>query len=93
MLGPDMTVAGGANVTANSGWEIDFMPGFSIELGAILNATVCGQSLCLTSPNPMPYGCHTCVDLICADTPSCCSEEFDQACVDTVDTVCNLVCD
>lgn len=93
VLGPDFIVADSANVSANSGWEIDFLPGFTVELGATLNANVCGQSLCLTSPSPMPYGCHSCVDQICDIEPACCALEFDQACLDMVGSECGLVCE
>jgi hypothetical protein len=93
VLGPDFIAADGSNITANSGWEINFIPGFLVEQGATLDATVCGQSLCTTSPDPMPLGCHTCVDQICDSEPFCCAVEFDQACLDKVDTICGLVCD
>ena len=93
VLGPDFIAADGSNITANSGWEIDFLPGFNVEPGATLNANVCGQSLCMTSPSPMPYGCHSCVDQICDIEPSCCALEFDQACLEKVGTVCNLICE
>lgn len=93
VLGPDFNAADGANVSASSGWEIWLEPGFTIEIGATFGADVCGQSLCLTSPSPMPLGCHSCVDLICASDGSCCGVAFDQACLDMVDTVCGLVCE
>jgi hypothetical protein len=93
VLGPDFIVAEGANVSVNSGWEIHFMPGFLVEPGSTLNASVCGQSLCMINAFPMPYGCHSCVDQICDIDPSCCALEFDQACLDKVDTVCGLVCE
>jgi hypothetical protein len=92
-VGPSFIAEDGASVFLSSGWEIWFMPGFSVEPGATLNASVCGQSLCATSPYPMPLGCHSCVDLICADTPSCCSEAFDAECLAKVNTVCSLVCE
>lgn len=92
-IGPDFIAAAGSNISANSGWEIEFLPGFILEQGATLRANVCGQSLCMTSPSPMPVGCHTCVDQICAIDSSCCELEFDGACLDKVDTVCGLVCD
>jgi hypothetical protein len=92
-LGPDFIAAGGANVSANSGWEIEFLPGFTVEQGATLKANVCGQSLCLTSPDPMPYGCHSCVDQICDIDATCCDTDFDQECLDKVYSVCNLVCE
>ena len=92
VLGPNFIAADGSNVSVSSGLEIDFKPGFLVEQGATLNASVCGQSLCMTSPEPMPPGCHSCVDLICASDASCCGVAFDQACVDKVDTVCGLTC-
>jgi hypothetical protein len=93
VLGPDFIAVDGANISANSGWDIEFLPGFIVEPGATLKANVCGQSLCMTSPSPMPYGCHSCGDQICAINPSCCALEFDQACLDMVGTVCGLVCE
>ena len=86
-------LADGASVTLSSGWEIDFMPGFTVEHGATLYANVCGQSLCMISVFPMFYGCHSCVDQICDIDPSCCALEFDQECLDRVDTDCGLVCE
>jgi surface protein len=93
VLGPDFMAADGANVSANSGWEIEFLPGFIVEPGATFKANVCGQSLCMTSDLPMPYGCHSCVDQICGIDPSCCNTAFDQSCLNQVDTVCGLVCE
>ena len=93
VLGPDFIAADGANVSANSGREIEFLPGFIVEPGATLKVNVCGQSLCITSPDPMPYGCHSCVDQICDIDPSCCALEFNQACLDRVSTTCGLVCE
>lgn len=93
VIGPDFIAADGASVTLSSGLEIDFMPGFTVEHGATLDANVCGQSLCMASIFPMPYGCHSCVDQICDIDPSCCALEFDQECLDRVDTVCGLVCE
>lgn len=92
VLGPDFIVTNDSKISANSGWEIDLMAGFLVEQGSTFNANVCGQSLCITSSSPMPYGCHSCVDQICTMEPSCCGLEFDQACVDKVSTVCGLVC-
>jgi len=93
VLGPDFIVADGANMVANSGWEIDFMPEFLVESGATFKANVCGQSLCLSSPTPMPYGCHSCVDQICDIDMTCCTLAFDQDCANMVGTVCGLVCE
>ncbi len=93
VLGPDFIAGSGASVSVSSGWEIDFLPGFIVEQGATLNAKVCGQSLCMISTSPMPYGCHSCVNQICDVDPFCCANEFDQICLDQVDTVCGLVCE
>jgi uncharacterized repeat protein (TIGR01451 family) len=93
VVGPDFIAADGSNISVNSGWEIDFLPGFIVEQGATLNANVCGQSLCMISAFPMPYGCHSCVNQICDIDPSCCALEFDQACLDRVYTICGLVCE
>ena len=92
-VGPDFTAADGADVSVNSGWEIDFLPDFIVEQGATLKANACGQSLCMISDFPMPYGCHSCVNQICDIDPSCCALEFDQACLDMVGTECGLVCE
>ena len=92
-LGPDYIAADGSNVIANSGWEIDFLPGFTVEPGATLNASVCGQSLCLESTTPMPYGCHSCVNMICDIDDFCCRGEFDAQCLVKVETVCGLICE
>jgi uncharacterized repeat protein (TIGR01451 family) len=93
VLGPDYVAASGSSVIASSGWEIEFLPGFTVELGATLDANVCGQSLCMTSETPMPYGCHTCVDQICDGDNHCCNTAFDDVCLDQVETVCNLLCE
>jgi len=93
VVGPSFIAADGSSTSLSSGWAIDLLPGFSVEQGATLTANVCGQSLCMTSVFPMPYGCHSCVTQICDIDPTCCELEFDQACLDKVDTVCNLVCE
>ncbi len=93
VLGPNFIAADGASVSVSSGWEIMLMPGFTVEQGATLEANVCGQSLCMTSDSPMPYGCHSCVDQICDRDRFCCYDEFDQVCLDMVDTICGLVCE
>ena len=93
MLGPDFIAADGSNVSVSSGWEIDFLPGFIVEQGAILNTNVCGQSLCMISALPMPYGCHSCVNMICDSDPFCCRDEFDGMRLNKVDTTCGLVCE
>lgn len=93
ILGPDLNLTNEAIVSANSGLDIRFRSGFSVETGAILNANVCGQSLCQTSASPMTEGCHSCVDQICDIDSSCCEVEFGQDCLDMVDTVCSLVCE
>ena len=93
ILGPDFIAGSGATVSVNSGWEIDFLPGFIVETGATLRANVCGQSLCMISGSPMPSGCHSCVDQICGIDPSCCDTEFNASCLEKVNTVCGLVCE
>ena len=93
LLGPSFVAANGSSVSVNSGWEIDFLPGFLIEKGATLSANVCGLSLCLTSLSPMPDGCHSCVNKICDIDATCCEVDFDQTCLDMVDTECGLVCE
>jgi uncharacterized repeat protein (TIGR01451 family) len=93
VIGEGFVAGDGASVSLSSGWEIWFTPDFSIEKGATLDAKVCGQSLCLISESPMPYGCHSCVNQICDIDPTCCDLEFDEACLDQVNTVCGLVCE
>jgi len=93
ILGPDFVAGSGATVSVNSGWEIDFLPGFIVETGATLRANVCGQSLCMISAFPMPDGCHSCVDQICAIDSACCNSEFGASCLEKVSSVCGLVCE
>ncbi|MFC1605783.1 hypothetical protein ACFL33_02835 [Pseudomonadota bacterium] len=88
----DFIALDGSSVFLSSGLQIEIMPGAAIDTGAIVNADVCGQSLCQTSPDPMPNGCHSCVVQICDIDPTCCDTEFSQSCVDKVNTVCGLVC-
>lgn len=83
----------GAAVLLSSGEEIEILPDFLIEKGATMSASVCGQSLCETSDSPMPYGCHSCIDLICGIDSDCCSVSFNQACVDMLNSECGLVCE
>ena len=92
LIGPSFIAGEGATISVSSGLAIDFLPGFIVEQGASLKANVCGQSLCMISAFPMPYGCHSCVDQICGIDPSCCELEFDQACLDMVGSECGLVC-
>ena len=83
-----------ASVKLYGGMTIQLMPGFSLDQGARLEAHVCGQSLCSSSDdNPMPFGCHPCVDRICSIDESCCTTAFNDACLAKVDTVCGLVCE
>lgn len=89
----DFIARDGASVFLSSGWQIEIMAGSIIETGAILNADVCGQSLCETSPDPMPNGCHSCVVQICDIEPACCDTAFGQSCLNKVNTVCGLVCE
>jgi len=92
VVNSDFIALHGSSVFLSSGWHIEIMPGATIETGAILSAEVCGQSLCETSPDPMPNGCHSCVVQICEIDPACCDTEFSQSCLDKVNTVCGLVC-
>lgn len=93
VLGSSFIAKDNASIFLSSGENIEFLPGFTIEQGSTLEAAVCGQSLCETSSSPMPDGCHYCVEDICFVDPACCDTEYDQACLDKVDTVCNLVCE
>ncbi|MGD9265003.1 MAG: hypothetical protein PVJ71_04415 [Lysobacterales bacterium] len=94
-VGPDFIAGDGSNVRVSAGREISFLPGFVVEKGASVNTNVCGKSLCMTDPGPMPYGCHSCVDLICepGGNEECCLSAWDSGCVNEVATVCGLVCD
>jgi hypothetical protein len=92
VIDSDFIALNGDEVFLSSGWQIELRPGAQIESGAILNADVCGQSLCEISPDPMPNGCHSCVVQICNIEPACCESGFSQSCVDKVNTVCGLVC-
>ena len=83
----------GADVSLSSGWEVWLLPGFSVEQGATLDVNVCGQSLCKTSGSPMPAGCHSCVDRICADYPTCCNDAFNAVCLEKVNSICGLTCE
>jgi hypothetical protein len=93
IIGPGFVAGEGASIVLSSGLEVGFLPGLSVSQGATLDVNVCGQSLCMTSGSPMPSGCHPCVDQICSIDASCCNVDFDQDCLDRVDTVCNLVCE
>jgi len=87
------TAETGSTIALSSGRNIVLGSGFLIERGASLNANVCGQSICEASVLPMPYGCHSCVDQICDIDATCCGLEFNEACLDKVDTVCGLACE
>jgi hypothetical protein len=93
VVGPDVQAQDGASLLLSSGLEIWFLPGLSVEPGATLDADVCGHSLCATSPEPMPQGCHSCVVQICDIDLACCDTAYDQICVDKVETVCGLICE
>jgi hypothetical protein len=93
VAGPNLLVLDGRMLSLRSGLEIEFLEGFKIESGASMDAVVCGQSLCETSAEPMPYGCHTCVDLICKADADCCDVEYTQSCLNRVYSECGLVCE
>jgi len=93
VVGPSFIAQDGASVSLSGGREIRLVPDFSVEQGATLDANVCGQSLCETSTSPMPRGCHSCVDKICAVDSFCCDSAFDRLCLLSLDTACNLVCE
>jgi len=90
---PSLYVTQNGELTLAAGLGITLGGGFTVEKGGLMNAKVCGQSLCETSLEPMPDGCHSCVTQICASNPECCLSEFSQACVDKVGSVCGLTCD
>jgi hypothetical protein len=79
-------------VFLSGGLQIRLLPGFLVETGVELSAEVCGQSLCTASEVPMPDGCHSCVVVICAIDSDCCTDAYDQSCVDKVNSECGLVC-
>lgn len=91
-IGPYSAI-GEADVTLQAGLEIMLENGFSVGQGATLKAQVCGQSLCSTSETPMPLGCHSCVDQICAIDSACCEDAFSAQCLEKVDSVCGLSCE
>ena len=94
VIGPSYLAEDGADVTLSAGESILLIPELYIGKGAIVSVKVCGQSLCTPSLEPMPYGCHSCVDRICDEADSgCCNIAFDQACVDKVESVCDLICE
>jgi len=90
---PTFGAAAGASVRLSSGRDVVIEPDVSVERGAELDLSVCGKSLCDTSPEPMPHGCHTCVERICGYDATCCGLEWDQACVNRVTTDCGLICE
>ena len=90
---PGFTGASGSEVRLSSGRDVVVEPGASFELGGLLETAVCGQSLCETSAEPMPEDCHSCVEAVCLADSSCCTLEWDQACVDLVATECSLTCE
>ena len=92
-VGPEFGAEERAKVNLYGGWEVSLAPGFFIDHGATLNVQTCGQSLCMASPDPMPYGCHPCVNLICDNDPLCCTSTYDRACVDKVNSTCGLNCE
>ncbi len=85
-----------ADITLGAGTSITFYPGFTVEVGGILDAKVCGQSLCEVSAQPMEYGCSPCVTKICNIDTFCCGAfggNFDSNCKDAVGSACSLLCD
>ena len=96
-IGPDYTAEFDAGVIFSGGLTVEFLPGESgvrIEQGAIIDIDVCGQSLCEISDDPMPSGCHSCVEQICGklETAYCCETGFNATCVEKVGTLCGLTC-
>ncbi|MCF6263128.1 MAG: hypothetical protein L3J24_06025 [Xanthomonadales bacterium] len=81
-----------ATVIFAAGQGVTINPNFTLDVGAILQVKVCGQSLCEVSSQPMEDGCHSCVTDICAIDITCCTDAYSQACLDKVATVCNLSC-
>jgi hypothetical protein len=93
IIGPDFIAESDTAVLLSAGWEILFMNDVLIQSGASLDARVCGQSLCEAGATPMPYGCHSCVSLICDTYSECCTDAYTQDCVDQVDVICGLTCE
>jgi hypothetical protein len=94
-IGPNYTAESGADVFWSGGTEIRIFPDTRIEEGATGTAATCGQSLCEASTEPMPQGCNSCVDAICAVDDFCCGAGdgfYDSLCVLQVEATCNLSC-
>lgn len=89
---PSLYVTQNGELNLAAGLGISLGGGFTVEQGGIMNAKVCGQSLCETSVEPMLDGCHSCVTQICVSNPECCLSKFNQACVDKVGSICGLTC-
>lgn len=51
----------------------------------------CSHSACSTG-QALTFGCHPCVDDICAADPYCCNNWWDSICVGEVNSVCGLSC-
>lgn len=82
-----------STVILSAGTGITFYPGFTVDQGSVLQAKVCGQSLCEASSQPMEYGCHSCVTQICDVDDFCCDTAFDDACQNEVRFTCGLICE
>ncbi|MCF6262912.1 MAG: S8 family serine peptidase [Xanthomonadales bacterium] len=90
---PSAYVTATGELSLAAGLGITLGAGFTVETGGLMEAKVCGQSLCEVSTEPMVAECHTCVVDICAIEPSCCDTAFTQVCLDMVSNVCGLTCD
>ena len=94
-IGPAYVAEPESDVILSSGVTIELVPEVRFDQGATIDMRVCGQSLCEASDTPMPLGCNSCVDQICAADPACCDPDggaYSQACVDKVSSVCGLTC-
>ena len=90
--GPDLTVAGGADVGLHAGRTVVLYDGFATGAGASLKVATCGMELCSGSGPPSSSGCHPCVEQVCAADSYCCDTDWDTICVNQVASVCGLTC-
>jgi hypothetical protein len=61
----------------------------AIETVAQALADQCGHSICEPGP-AVGFNCDTCVQQICAQDPYCCTNYWDNICVNEVSTICGL---
>jgi hypothetical protein len=59
--------------------------------GCGLQCQVCSHSLC-TQGTALETSCDPCVGAVCGADPYCCSNTWDQRCIDESQTTCGLTC-